>query len=180
MLPLAHMGIGSKLVNPWARELPKWTLLVGTVLPDMIDKPLFYILLFWTRINGESMCYLNSTRTLAHTAFFLLAITIVAVVRRSRVLAALALGVATHLFLDNLSDSLADYFMPDISHPSQHSARVALLWPFFKPYFVISPFNTFSGHVQRSFNTLSVGFETVGAGILFWDYWQNRHESEIN
>ncbi len=173
------MGIGSKMVGPWARELPKWAVLFGTVLPDAIDKPLYYVLLFWTRHQGESLGYINNSRTIAHTAIFLLAITLVAVVRRSRILAAIALGVATHLFLDNLGDSLVDYFMPDISHPPQHSAMVALLWPFFKSYFPVSPFNSFAGHMHRSFNPLSMGFEVVGACILFWEYWQVRHEHEI-
>ena len=179
MLLFAHMGIGTKMVSPWSRELPKWALLFGTLLPDLIDKPLYYILYFLTQASGASMGRINNPRTVGHTAFFLLLITLIAVVRRSKVFAAIALGVATHLFLDNLSDSLADYFMSDVSHPSQHSALVALLWPFFKPYFSASPFNTLVAHLEHSFNPMNLGFEVVGAAILFWEYWQTRHEHEI-
>lgn len=179
MLPLAHMGIGSKLVNPWAQKLPKWALLAGTLLPDAIDKPLFYILLFESRWRGGNLGFINSSRTIAHTGVFLLAFTLLASVRRSRILAAMALGIATHLLLDNLNDNLVEYFIPDVMHPSQHSALVALLFPFLKPYFPAAPFKSFAGHMDLSLNPLSLGFETVGASILFWDYWQNRHESEI-
>lgn len=179
MLPLAHLGIGSKMVSPWAKGLPKWALLLGTVLPDFIDKPLFYLMLLLARMTGGSVGYINNSRTFAHTAIFLLLITGLAVLRRSKTLAAIAFGVATHLLLDNLGDGLAGYFMPDITHPPQQSALIALLWPFYKSYFVISPFDTLAGHMHRSINPLSLGFEVIGASILFWDYWQFRHEPEI-
>lgn len=179
MLFLAHMGIGSRLVKPWTQSLPKWALLLGTMLPDLIDKPVYYGLLFYARMMGTTMGLLNNSRTIGHTALFLLAFTGVAMVRRSRLFAALALGIATHLILDNLNDSLVDYFLPEINHPPQHSAMVALLWPFLQSYFPATPFTKFTEHMHRSFNPLSLGFEVIGAIILFWDGWQTRHESEI-
>ena len=110
MLPLAHMGIGSKLVNTWSKELPRWALLAGTLLPDVIDKPLYYILFAITRLNGGHLGLINNSRTVGHTAMFLLALTLLAVTRRSRVLAALALGVATHLMLDKVGFDQRDGF----------------------------------------------------------------------
>jgi hypothetical protein len=177
MLLLAHMGIGSRLVKPWSKDLPLWGLLAGTVLPDVIDKPLYYAASLLAHEQAASA--VSSTRTFGHTALFLIALTLVAVFRRSRWLAALALGVATHLLLDNLNDGLSEYWWPEISHPPQRSALVALLWPFLQTSFPTPPFNTLEGHFHRSLNPLSLGFEVIGAAILFWDAWQKRHESEI-
>jgi hypothetical protein len=176
---MAHLGIGSRLVSPWTRSLPRWAVLLGTVLPDLIDKPLYYLVLLVAPLRHVGLDFINNSRTVAHTGMFLLVLTGLAVLRRSRVLAALALGVASHLLLDNLADSLFDTFMPDPSLPPTHSALVALLWPFKQASFPRSPFHTFEGHMHRSFNPLSLGFEVVGLGILGWDLWQRRHESEI-
>jgi hypothetical protein len=179
MLFLAHMGIGSRLVKPWTQSLPKWALLLGTMLPDLVDKPLYYFLLFYSRMMGTDMGLLNNSRTIGHTALFLLAFTAIAMMRRSRLFAALALGIATHLILDNLNDGLVDYFFPDLNRPAQNSAKIALLWPFLQSYFPHPPFTKFSEHMSRSFNPLNIGFEVIGAAILFWDWWQTRHEFEI-
>jgi hypothetical protein len=179
MLLLGHMGIGSKLVSPWTRQLPKWALLLGTILPDLIDKPLYYGLAWITGRHGAELGLISSTRTLGHTAMFLLAITLLAMVRRSRVLAALALGVATHLFLDNLGDTLTDYFAPYPDGTIRTSALTALLWPMYKPYFANMPFKNMAAHLHVTLNPLTIGAEIAGAAILAWDYWKTRHESEI-
>ena len=165
MLPLAHLGIGSKLASPWSKDLPKWALLTGTMLPDLIDKPLYYGLSFVTDKHGAGLGLISCTRTLGHTAILLLGITLLAAARNSRLLAALALGVATHLLLDNLSDSLSDYFVHDIDRIHQHSALLALLWPFYTHYFATSPFKNLAGHMDASFSPISLGGELLGAAI---------------
>jgi hypothetical protein len=38
MLPLAHLGIGSLLGRAWPFNLPFRWLLLGTLLPDLMDK----------------------------------------------------------------------------------------------------------------------------------------------
>ena len=179
MLPFGHMGIGSKLASPWSRDLSKPALLIGTILPDLIDKPLYYILSFATGKSGAALGIISSTRTLGHTAICLLLITGAAMIWRSRWLAALAMGVSTHLFLDNLGDTLSVYFDTHVS--GERSALVALLWPFLKAnyQFAIAPFANVQEHAQRSFNGVTIGAEIVGTAILGWDYWKNRHESEI-
>lgn len=183
MLLFAHMGIGSRLVKPWSRRLPYMALLAGTLLPDAIDKPLYYVNLFYSRMTETNVGLINNSRTIGHTGLFLLALALLAFVRRSRLIAALALGTATHLLLDNLNDALVDTFMPELKVPGeapQRSAMVALLWPFLQSYFPTAPFATFSAHMHRSFNPFSIGFEALGAFILYWDHWQNRHVSEIH
>ena len=179
MLVLAHMGVGSRLVKPWAQSLPRWALLLGTLVPDLIDKPLFYAMLYLSRLSGGDLGLINNSRTLGHTALLLVAVTLVAVAMRSKAWAALALGIATHAMLDNLGDGLADWLTPDAAHPGTHSAMVALLWPFYQARFPLSPFSTMGGHLARAINPLTLGFEVVGGAILFWDWWQGRHETEI-
>ncbi len=178
MLLLAHMGIGRKLVSPWTRTLPVWPLLLGTILPDLIDKPLFYATKFLTAASSSELAFFSGTRTLGHTAFALLIITLFAMTSRSRMLAALSLGIATHLLLDNLSDGLIQHFYLGTS-TGERSSLVALLWPFYKPYFSVAPFNDLGGHLHRVSNPITLGSEVVGALILGWDAWKSRHESEI-
>lgn len=177
MLPFGHLGIGSKLVSPWTRELPRWGILLGTVLPDLVDKPLFYANSWLS--PGTALSLVTSTRTFSHTAIFLVALTALAVARRSKLAAALALGVATHLLLDNVQDALIDRLMPDPTKPPLDGAFVALLWPFYRSEFPSVRFSSMGGHLDASLNPITIGFEVVGAGILAWDSWKNRHESEI-
>ena len=85
-----------------------------------------------------------------------------------------------HLILDNLSDSLAGYFQPEgQSIESQSSALIAMLWPFYQRSFAVAPFKSMGDHLTRTINPLTLGAEVVGAAILAWDAWKNRHESEI-
>jgi hypothetical protein len=175
------MGIGSRLVKPWTRSLPLWALLFGCLLPDLIDKPIYYGQVVYTHFSGGGMGAFNNSRTIGHTAIFLLVFTAIAMWRRSRLLAAMALGIATHLVLDNLNDGLVGYMFPELRLPPEqrHQSTLALFWPFLQSYFPAAPYSRFSEYLSRSFNPLSIGFEVVGAAILAWDTWQNRHESEI-
>jgi hypothetical protein len=52
MLPLAHLGIGSNLVRPWWKKLDLRALLFGTLLPDLIDKPLYHVPALLTGLHG--------------------------------------------------------------------------------------------------------------------------------
>src|SRR5689334_11888507 len=44
MFPLAHLGIGSSLARPFASKLQFRWILLGTLLPDLIDKPFYFAL----------------------------------------------------------------------------------------------------------------------------------------
>src|SRR6185312_7307809 len=100
MFVLAHLGIGLELARPWRRRLPVKPLLLGTLLPDLIDKPLYYGLAWATGRRGYAIGLISGTRTFGHTVLFAAAIAAYAAARRSKAAAAVALGCATHLILD--------------------------------------------------------------------------------
>ena len=170
MFVFGHLGIGSKLVSPWSSGLPRRAILVGTILPDLIDKPLYLILTLATGKRGAELGLISGTRTLGHTAILLLLLAASAIIRRSKVLAALALGMATHLFLDNLSD----HFLP-VGH--EPSALIAMTWPISSWSFqAMTP--TAAGFIA-GFTPVIVGGEVVGLALLAWDQWKLAHEGEI-
>jgi membrane-bound metal-dependent hydrolase YbcI (DUF457 family) len=74
---------------------------VGTLLPDLLDKPTFLIL--GLIAHWEHGGWVPGKRGFAHTLLFLLLLVGVALLRRSRPWGALALGSATHLVLDLIS-----------------------------------------------------------------------------
>jgi membrane-bound metal-dependent hydrolase YbcI (DUF457 family) len=177
MIFFGHLGIGSKLASPWSRDLPVAPLLLGTILPDLIDKSLYYSLCLITGKRGVELGLISGTRTLGHTAIFMLVLAGIAFFKRSKWFAALALGVATHLLLDNVSDTFRIYTDPFGSH--ERPALIALLWPFYQWQFAVSPFMGLKDHLGRSMTAFNIGAEIVGVLILAWDWWKNRHESEI-
>jgi len=169
MLFFGHLGVGSKLVSPWTSGLPRRAVLLGTILPDLIDKPLYIGLALVTGKRGAELGLISGSRTLGHTAILLVLLAAGAIARRSKVLAALALGMATHLFLDNLSDR----FLPAGHDPS---ALVAMAWPFMGSAFVaIKPHPGVSEWVTP----FLIGAEIIGIGLLAWDHWKLTHEGEI-
>jgi hypothetical protein len=169
MFFLGHLGIGSKLVSPWSRGLSRRAILLGTILPDLVDKPLYYSLSYLTGRHGAELGLISGTRTFAHTAIFLLALAAIAALKRSRLLAALALGIGTHLLIDNLVDTL-----------SQHSGDglSALLWPALGG-FPVFPFMSALEHASTVLNPVVLGGEIAGAAILFWDWWNIANRREI-
>src|SRR5436190_18659350 len=98
MFVLGHVGIGRTIASAKSCHLPFLAFAVGAVLPDVIDKPLYY-----TRLFGLVTC----TRTFGHTGLFLLAVVAGALWTRSPVARALALGAATHPILDGVLDLLS-------------------------------------------------------------------------
>src|SRR4051812_44623567 len=106
MLPFAHLGIGSTMAAPWSRDLPKRALLLGTLLPDLIDKTLYYSLYLATGQWGEKLGLIAGTRTFGHSGLFLIAVTALALFRGSRTAVALGLGILTHLLLDVAADGV--------------------------------------------------------------------------
>ena len=123
MFIFGHLGIGSKLVHPFSRGLSDKAVLLGTILPDLIDKPLYYGFSFFTRKQGAELGMISGTRTLGHTALFLVLLTSSAYIKKSRFLTALSLGVATHL----LRVARADNFLNNFYNFPIHSV---LFWPF--------------------------------------------------
>jgi hypothetical protein len=155
---LGHLGLGKKLAaRPYARfsRVERRSFLVGTLLPDLIDKPLFYIPFWLTERPGGPGGILSGTHLFAHTGLFLLVLVIAAVVTRSRPLRAVALGVATHLVLDCVGLSMN---------------AGTLLWPLLGWHFPAYPFRNLGHHLSTILSPITLAGELVGAAILLWDY----------
>ena len=101
MLLFAHLGLALLIARPFKR-IDLAFLAVGSMLPDIIDKPLGF-LIFGTMNHG---------RIFAHTLLFLLVLAALAVSIRDIRLTSLGAGVLIHLALD-----------------SMWSSPVILLWP---------------------------------------------------
>jgi len=168
-----HLGIGSKLVSPLTRGLTRRWVLLGTLVPDLIDKPLYYILSWSTGLRGADLGLISGTRTFGHTALLLLILSIITFFTRARALAALALGMGSHLLLDAISDRFSHAQLP------QAGPKSALLWPFIQDRFPFYPFESMGQHLSIWGKPFVLGAEIVGILILAWDFWRTRHESEI-
>jgi len=167
MFVFAHTGIGSTLVRPWRKKLPRGMLLLGTLLPDLIDKSLYYGVTFLHRFDPGGLALVSGTRTFGHTALFLLILSWIAVIRGSRSLAALALGVATHLLLDGFADT----FGPDV--PGDGTAS-ALLWPLTGWSFPWSPYGSLSEHLSAFAAPFFLWAEAIGIALLALDFAESR------
>ena len=121
MLPLSHLGIGSTIAKPFSKKLPFFWLLLGTMLPDLINKPIYFIIGIWAYLDHGG--WVPGKRGIAHTLLFLLLIVSLGWIKKSRILAALGVGISTHLLLDILSKSVG---------PAGDSIDkwTVLFWPF--------------------------------------------------
>jgi hypothetical protein len=184
MFIFAHVGIGKKLASPWAKGLPLIPLLVGTLLPDIVDKGMFYGLRILDSTEAfhpfaqSAFTVIDGTRTFGHTAIFLLLVLGISGILRSRVLAAVALGMATHLLLDNVSDSLSDVFRAG-PHLHPNSAAIALLWPILGTHFTSYPFDSAVEHLKSALRPDILITEILGILLLAWDYWKSSHRGEL-
>jgi hypothetical protein len=167
MFVLGHLGFGNKIASPWSKTLPRFPLFLGMLLPDLVDKPLYYGLRLLTDNYGISEPLISSTRTLGHTGIFLFLVLLSAGLLRSRWLSALGLGMTTHLLLD----CTLDHYIG--TEPS--SAVMALCWPFLVPHFYIRAYKSLGEHLAH-LNTSPIIFcEITGGALLFWDYLRSPH-----
>lgn len=165
MLPLGHLGIGSRLVRFLRQDLPLPWIYLGALLPDLIDKPLYYSLSFWTGRAGEELGLISSTRTFGHTGILLLCFVVLS--RKSPKCLALCLGIASHLFLDLVGDSWEEL--------DQSATLQAVLFPLLGFKFFVSPFENASEHLASKFNLEILSAEAIGAFLLFKD-WQRKQK----
>lgn len=128
MMPFGHLGIGTTLVRPFTAKRPLRAVLLGTLLPDLIDKPLYVALKIATGRCGDEIGLVSGTRTFAHTGLFCIILWGVALKRKSAALVALAWGVVSHLFLDQVVDWFGWY-----GHVPEGPS--ALTWPFLSRHF---------------------------------------------
>jgi hypothetical protein len=156
---LGHLGIGKKIATPAYRAFSsaeKRAFFAGTLLPDLIDKPLFYIP-FW--LTGRRGAVLSGTHLFAHTMVFLLALAGTARFTQSRPVRAAAIGVATHFVLDCVGLSMG---------------LGTLLWPLFGWHFPAFPFRNLGQHLTTILNPVTLAGELLGAAILLWDWRRAR------
>jgi hypothetical protein len=159
-----------RLVRP---ALPMSALVVGGLLPDLIDKPLYYGLVFATGRRGVELGLVSGTRTFGHTGLLLIAVAALAVARRSLFLRAMAWGVLSHLVLDVAGDLYGLAFGPR-EGPSILSA---LFFPLLGPHFPVSPFHSVREHLLSVRNFYVLGGELAGATLLaasLFRRWRER------
>lgn len=166
-----HLGIGSKLAAPLSRKLPYGWLLFGTLLPDLVDKTLYYSLAFATGRRGYEIGLISGTRTLGHTAIFAFIFALLATLRRSKLLAALVLGIASHLVLDGFQD----YWFHRVLHlEGDSSLLLAALFPFYENHFAEMPYGSWLDHLKSGTQPLLIFGESLGIAILGWDAWKRK------
>jgi hypothetical protein len=159
MFALGHLGLGKTIAaRPYRRfsRREKRAFFLGTLLPDLIDKPLFYIPFWVTGRRGE---ILSGTHLFAHTGLFLLVLIVAALVTRSPPLRALTIGVATHYLLDVVGLTLG---------------LGTLLWPLLGWNFPTFPFKNLGHHLATILNPITLAGELAGAAILWRDHRKAR------
>jgi hypothetical protein len=180
MFILGHVGIGERLgaLVPRVRASgARGWLILGTLLPDLIDKPLYYGMKLVTGRDGEDLGLISGTRTVGHSALFalLLWVSFRALRWRAEGLALLA-GMATHWLLD-LGGDLTTYFTYlfglSITHPS-FSLLKALLFPLLGGHFAVMPFHTAREHLTSLVQAYTLAGELVG-GVLLLAAWHKQH-----
>lgn len=162
MFVLGHLGLGKLIAARPYRGFSapeKRAFFTGALLPDLIDKPLFYIP-FW--LTGRRVGILSGTHLFAHTGLFLLVLTAAARFRRSSLLRALAIGVATHFVLDCVGLSM------DLR---------TLLWPLFGWHFPVYPFRNLEQHLWTVMNPITLAGELLGGAALLWSYRRSSARS---
>jgi len=180
MFILGHVGIGSRLgaLIPRVRaaRAPGW-LILGTLLPDLIDKPLYYGLKLATGRDGAELGLISCTRTVGHSALFALLVWLAlrALGRQAQGLAILA-GMATHWLLD-LGGDITGYVAQAAgltSAPAGFSSVRALLFPLLGARFAVSPFHSAREHITSLAQAYTLAGEIVG-GVLLVMAWRRAH-----
>jgi len=163
---LGHVGIGVALAAP---RLPPDArtvrfLALGTLLPDLIDKPLYYALSLATGRSGADLGLISSTRSFGHTLLFCLLLYL-ALPRRLAV--PLAAGMITHLVLDEMGDLFAIVW-PRPGPPRTGPATAsAILFPLLGFHFPILPFSSASEHVRALADPYTLLGEALGAVLIY-------------
>jgi len=163
---LGHLGIGSFLAARRVRATQLAWLLFGAVLPDLVDKPLYYALVVATGRRGAELGLVSGTRTFGHTLLFAVALWIVV---PRRIGTPLFLGIATHLLLDQLGD-VAWWIFPALGMHAPPGTISAILFPLLGPHFPVSPYHSALEHMRSLENAYVIAGEAIGAALLVWQW----------
>jgi hypothetical protein len=168
MIFFGHLGIGDAMTAPVRRGLPRGWVLAGTVLPDLIDKPLYYAVAAATGRHGAELGILRGTRGFGHTWALAALVWVVGHARGSDKLRALALGMATHSPLD----FVADWAMWGWS--GAFHGCVAF-WPLTGWRFPLADLGLVA-HLGAEFRPFLLGAEAVGILLLLRAHFAARRE----
>jgi hypothetical protein len=168
MFWLGHSGIGLQLSKLVDRDPPLKPLLLGTLLPDLIDKPLYYGLSWATHKHGAELGIISGTRTFGHTLLLTATVYAAGRIRKSRTLEALGLGMATHLLLDMITD---------FSVRDGTFSMSAFAWPLLGWQFPIYPFYNWHEHIASGKNPFIFVTEVLGALCLAYEWWRRRRKT---
>ena len=158
------------MLGPWRHRFDARLLYLGCLLPDLIDKPLYYALSLSTGRHGAAIGLISGTRTIGHTALFCLLLALLSL--RWPIWSAVAAGVVTHLLLDNLGDVVG----PPV--PFERLTVIALLFPALGVRFPIAPFEGLAEHVHSNLTSAyAIGGELVGSAILLAAWLRRRQSS---
>jgi hypothetical protein len=158
---LGHLGLGKRIAaRPFRRfsRGERRAFFLGALLPDLIDKPLFYIP-FW--LTGHRGTFISGTHLFAHTGLFLLSLLVAAWLTRAPILRAVTIGVATHFVLDVVGLSMG---------------LGTLLWPLLGWHFPMFPFRNLGQHLSTVLSPITLAGEIIGGAILWWDWWRARRQ----
>lgn len=166
MLIFGHLGIGKALLSLFLRHLPVIGILVGTILPDLIDKTLYYSFCLLTGKSGLELGLISGTRTFGHTGLFLVGLFLIAALARSRFMIAIALGDLTHLLLDGITE------LASLLNGGEFSMEMfqPLFWPFSGWAFPVSSYDNITLHLVGKLMPFIVITELIGVAFLLWDY----------
>lgn len=169
MLVFGHLGIGLWLVKKSPSRLvgttavSKFSVFAGALLPDLIDKPVYYTLAWSLQKSGLEIGILGSTRTFGHTFLFFLILLSFSYLKKSPLLRGVALGVLSHFVLDFVIDP---------------KAAVSVLWPTLGWQFPPVPFRAIHTHILSTLRPSVILCELLGL-FLFIQEWKKRSEKAI-
>ncbi len=181
MFILGHLGIGLRLAAllPGVARAPRWIAL-GTLLPDLLDKPLYYGLSLATGKHAAALGLISGTRTLGHTALLGLALAAALALRGHRLAGrALLAGLFTHWLLDLGGEPAGALLqrlgllapLPPSAGPS---TLAAILFPALGLHFPVIPFRNVAEHFASLRNLYTVSGEALGGWLLWRAYWPLR------
>lgn len=160
MFVLGHLGLGSALSRVWKEDLPWGWILFGCLLPDIVDKPLYY---------GAVHPLITGTRTFGHSGILFLCVLLAASIARTRALRAVCVGMTTHVFLD--------FFLDLIGLELPGATLQAYLFPLLGAHFYVAPFEGMFEHLWLTFHAVPVLIAEIVGSAVFYLEWAKRSSS---
>lgn len=157
MFIFGHLGFGALIVSPFRRLRREPAVLIGTLFPDVLDKPLFYLM----------PNLMDGTRNLGHTMWPLWILGFFFYRRRSPWILALMIGIATHHFLDYTGDIIR----LDGSIPLN---LTTFCWPFLGWDFPSTPYLPAKLQANRLLQPYFMVTEFLGLAFLGGIWWKWR------